>query len=76
MNKIFKDYLGTPIKIGDRGIRVHSYGHSKEFKRVTIKEIDASRDYNCIGIIGDGNQRIGWTYPSRIIVQDSLKVSI
>jgi hypothetical protein len=72
-----KDFLGTEIKIGDRGIRVHSYDHSKEFKKVTVKDIDESRKYgDCIGVITDGNSKIGWTYPKRIIVQDSLKVQI
>jgi hypothetical protein len=71
------DYLGNEISIGERGIRVHSYGHSKDFKKITVKEIDESRRYgDSIGIITDGNSKIGWTYPKRIIVQKSFKTNI
>ena len=53
-----KDYLGTPIKIGDRGIRVHSYSHYKSFKKVTVKEINTEREHgDSVGIITDGNSR-------------------
>jgi hypothetical protein len=76
MNDI-KDFLGTPIHVGDRGIRVSSYGHWKEFVKVTVKEINLSRsDKTYVGIISDDNTRIGWTYPDRIIVQNSLSVKI
>jgi len=72
-----KDFLGTTIIVGERGVRVHSYGHSKDFKKVTIMEIDTTRKHNdCVGIISDGNEKIGWTYPDRIIVQDSFKIKL
>jgi len=75
MEKIV-DFLGTPIKIGVRGVRVHSSSHWKEFKKVTIKEIDTISEPGkiFIGVISDGNTRIGWTFPDRIIVQDSFKI--
>jgi len=76
MNEL-TDFLGTPIKIGDRGLRVHSYGHWKEFQKITVKEIDDKRGDKCyIGVISDGNTRIGWTYPERIIVQESFNIKI
>ena len=72
-----KDFLGTEIKVGDRGVRVHSYGHSKDFKKITVISIDENRDYNdCVEILTDGNSKSGWTYPARIIVQDSFKIDI
>ena len=72
-----KDYLGTEIKIGERAIRVHSYSHNKEFKKVTVSAIDDSRRYgDCVGIITDGNEKIGWTYPHRLIVQESISVKL
>lgn len=72
-----KDFLGTEISIGVRGVRVHSYSHNKDFKKVTILNIDESREYgDCIELITDGNQKSGWTYPRRIIVQDSFKVDL
>jgi len=71
-----KDFFGTTIEVGERAIRVHSFGHWKEFKKVTIEKIDLSRDKDIIGVITDGNTKIGWTYPGRIIVQNSLKIKI
>jgi len=72
-----KDFLGTEIKTGARGIRVHSYSHNKSFKKITVKDIDESRKHgDCIAIVTDGNTKIGWTYPERIIIQDSLKIQI
>jgi hypothetical protein len=72
-----KDFLGTPIKEGDRAIRVHEYGHLKEFKKVTISKLDPKHAYGTtVGVVGDDNTRIGWTYPKRIIVQNSLRIKI
>jgi hypothetical protein len=72
----YKDFLGATINVGDRAIRVHSSGHWKEFKKVTVVKIDGTRKPDSIGIITDGNEKIGWTYPERIIVQKSFKVKI
>lgn len=69
---MIKDYLGTPINIGDKGLRVHSYNHTKEFKRITVLEI--AKDGKSVGILTEGNTKIGWTFPERILVQGSIKV--
>ena len=75
-NKIL-DYLGNPIDIGERGLRVHSYGHSKEFKKVTIVDINETRPYgDIIGFITDGNDKPGWTFPERILCSKSITVKI
>ena len=72
-----KDFLGSEIKIGLKGIRVHSSGHLKDFKKIEVKEIDITRHYgDSIGILTDGNKKIGWTYPNRIIVESSFKQGI
>ena len=76
MGHEIKDFLGVPIKIGDRGVRVHSHGHWKEFKKITVVEIDTTKKYDKVGIISDGNTKKGWTYPERIIVQDAFKIKI
>lgn len=77
METQFKDFLGNEIEIGERGVRVHSYGHDKKFVKITVKAIDTTRHYgDVVGIITDGNEKIGWTYPSRIIVQKSFKEKI
>ena len=71
------DYLGSEIKVGDRGVRVHPYNDSAEFKKVTVIKINKERKNGAsVGIITDGKRQIGWTYPERLIVQDSLKVII
>jgi len=73
----FQDFLGSDISIGDRGVRVGAYGHNKFFQKITVKEIDETRRYgDTIGIISDGNSKIGWTYPKRIIVQKSFSKEI
>ena len=77
-----KDFLGTPIHVGDRGLFIYSYSHFKCFHKITIVEVNPDKtEYgqkvkNCIGILTDGNTKIGWTYPERILVQGSLNVKI
>lgn len=67
------DYLGNQIKEGERCIRVHSYAHDKQFKKCIVAKIDLARKYDPIGIITDGNEKIGWTYPKRLIMQSAFK---
>lgn len=73
---VIKDFLGNDIKEGERCIRVHSYSHDKQFKKCTVVKIDLSRKYDPIGIITDGNERIGWTFSSRLIMQEAFKEKI
>ena len=69
-----KDFLGNDIEVGMRGVRVHSTGHYKDFKKVTIAKIDPERRYrDTVGVITDGNTKIGWTYPERVIIETSFK---
>jgi hypothetical protein len=69
-----RDFLGAKIEVGMRGIRVYSYSHNKEFKKITVEKIDESKKYgDCIGIVTDGDTKIGWTYPERIIVETNFK---
>lgn len=72
----FKDFLGNPIKKEMRCVRSHGYGHHHSLKKSTVVEIDPSKKYTPIGILTDGNMRIGWTYPDRIIVETSFKDKI
>jgi len=67
------DFLGTPIKIGDRGIRAHgsSYSSGGEFVKITITKIRPN-EKQCIGFISDGNDKTAYTYPRRIIIQNSI----
>ncbi len=70
------DYLGNPIKLGQRRLRVHVFSHNKQFKRITVKRIDFTRNGDIIGIITDGNSKVGWTYPRRLLIETSITVKI
>lgn len=73
MNQL-QDFLGSPINIGLKGIRVNTIGHYKEFKKVIIKDIDTTRENrDFVGVLTEGNTKIGWTYPERIIIETSIK---
>jgi hypothetical protein len=77
MEEVITDFLGNEIKVGDRGIRTGAYGHNKFFAKITVAAIDNGRKYgDVVGIIGDGNKKIGWTYPDRLITQESFKTEI
>ena len=72
-----KDYLNQEIKIGDRAIRTYVYSHSTEFKKCTITDIDNGRKYrDTVKILTDGNSKEGWTYPYRLITENSFNVDI
>jgi hypothetical protein len=44
---------------------------------VIIAKIDTTREYkDCVGVITDGNEKIGWTYPERLIVETAFKETI
>lgn len=78
------DFLGTPIKVGDRAIRAHSYAHWKEFKKVEIKDIEEVKSGKHpaifqpfkIKVLTDGAVKEGWTFPERLIVHRNFKVPI
>jgi hypothetical protein len=69
---MIEDYLGSEIKVGQRGVRV-GYKHFSEF---VVKKIHDSEKGACVGILSDGNTKLGWTYPNRIIVETSFKTGI
>lgn len=71
-----KDYLGTPIQVGDRCIRTRSVGYSNVFVKARVEKIDEGRGADCVGVITGNNTRVGWTYQDRIIVQKSLTVKL
>lgn len=72
-----KDFLGVPLSVGDRIIRTAGGGHLKWFERGTVVKIDTTRDFkDYVGIISDGNSRIGWTYSERLISEKSFKIKI
>jgi len=68
-----KDFLGTPINVGDRALRIHATRYSKKFKFITIIKVD---DDDQVHFITDGNKKSACTYPERILVQKSLSIEI
>lgn len=74
---MFKDFFGTPIQIGDAGIRVDAGKVAyRPYKKVVVKKFDESRRYDPIGILAAGSPRITWINDERLIIQGSLKVQI
>ena len=69
---MLKDYLGLPISVGDRILRIGGTRNYKYFSRGAVVDIDHNRDYDKIKILTDGNTRPGWTYPDRVIVQKAF----
>jgi len=78
MEVVFKDFLGYPIEEEMRAVRVDEYDHYKKFQKCTVKKIDPGHKSGAyaktpIGIVSDGNERIGWTFPERIITEQAFK---
>lgn len=75
-----EDYLGNEIRIGMRALIVHSMDYRKEFKKVTIMNLYPKTNEKLSGervsILTDGNERTGWTYPKRLIVETAFKDKI
>ena len=64
------DFLGQELKIGQRVIRATVYDRSPELVKAVILEINNEKGK--VGVLTDGNKRIGWTYPDRIISEESI----
>lgn len=63
------DYLGTEIKVAQKAIRCSNYGSG--FTGTEIAALKAGGGA-CVGIRSSPTAKVGWTYPYRLIVQDSL----
>jgi hypothetical protein len=74
---MFKDYLGSPINVGDLGIRVDvnraTYAPFKQFK---VIKIDESKRYDHIGILIEDGKRMSWVGSEQIIIEKSLSVKL
>jgi len=68
-------FFGNEIKIGQRGIRYNGDYEGSYYIGFVVKEIDLFKK-NPIGIKSDGKTKIGWVFPSHIIIQDSFKVVV
>jgi len=76
-NTVYFDYLGSPIKIGDLGIRVnHAAVTYDPFRQFKVVKIDPTRRYDPIGIKVEGHNRRTWVGPSKIIIQGSLNIKL
>jgi hypothetical protein len=69
-----KCWKGYPLDIGDKVVRVHNYGNYATLVNATVVKLDPARKYgDTVGIISEGNQKIGWTYPERLINYKAFK---
>jgi len=71
-----KDFLGSIVKVGDRGIRVDINRPHYPFKKFTVKEIDVDRRYDQIKILIDGSSRMSRASGDQIITQKSISVNL
>jgi hypothetical protein len=72
------DFFGYTLQVGDRVLRSieSKYPDYISYKKGTIIKIDLKKKSNPIGIMTDGNKKIGWTCKSKLISQKGLKVKI
>jgi len=72
------DVFGYSLQVGDRILRACEckYPDYEAFKKGTVKKIDLKKRENPIGILTDGNERIGWSTRHRLISQKGLIVKI
>ena len=69
-----KCWKGYPLSIGDKVVRVRNYGNYATLVNATVVELDPTRkDGDIVGIISEGKQKIGWTYPERLINYKAFK---
>lgn len=77
------DYFGSPVNIGDHGVRVDIGAPHNPFKKIKVVKIDKTRRYDPIGIHatsrwGSGRRkpRTTWVDKDKIITQGSLRMSL
>lgn len=63
MDYTVTDFLGEPLKIGDKAVRAGKLGKSPQFYLCEIKEFKDGM----VGILTEGRSKLGFTYPDRLI---------
>ena len=72
---IYEDYFGTPIKIGDAGIRTTMETY-RPFRKCRVVKFDPKRRYDPIGILIENGKRKSWVSSHQIIAQGSFRVQV
>ncbi len=57
------DFLGEKLEIGDKVVRAGKLGKSPQFYLCEIKEFKDGM----VGVLTEGNSKLGFTYPDRLI---------
>lgn len=70
-----KDYLGTPINVGDLGIRVQIQKTYRPLIQFKVVKIDESKPYDQIGILIESGKKMSWVDADKCIIQGSLSES-
>lgn len=69
-----KDFTGEEIEVGDLIIRAATWGSSPALEWAIVVDLKKTNDYRReiekVGIISSGNERVGYTFPSRILCAD------
>ena len=73
-DKVFEDFFGNQIKVGDRVLRFDT--EEATYKAGTVKQINLCSRWSPLGVLTDDKAKIGWTTPKRVIVQASFKVVV
>lgn len=76
INPKIEDYLGSPIKVGDRGIRVITQNTYRPLSKFTVVDIDPFAHYNQLKILVDGAKRASRASAHLVIIQGSLNVEL
>ena len=67
-----KDYLGTPINVGDLGIRVQIQKTYRPLIQFKVVKIDESKPYDQIGILIESGKKMSWVDADKCIIEGSL----
>jgi hypothetical protein len=77
------DYFGSPVNIGDHGVRVDIGRPYHPFKKFVVVKIDKTRRHDPIGIhvemrynYNNRKPRTTWVDKDKIITQGSLRISL
>ena len=71
------DYLGNEIDIGMRALRATPNTNWRIFQFCTVKMFGTDKyGRPTIEILTDGNEKTGFTYPDRLIMETAFKQKI
>ena len=69
---MLKDYLGSPIYVGDRGIRVQTQKTYDPLVKFTVSEINEDLSHNQLLILVDGGKKRSRASAEHVLIQTSF----